>query len=204
VKSKTAILLLAVLIIATVPAAAVWWLLTHGTAHIPLHQQQLQVHMRNDIPVSVQVTHARGLDQPISTKGIPVRLNEQLKLDVDFDTEVPLALTVHYQDRIAVKAQVPIDTTVETRVWGVTLRLPIKGTIPLDLSVPIQLDIPIEQQVRLKFTAPITARIDQTVHIPLRADLDARINFGSAPLALSITDSELTLPLGDVRVTGRR
>lgn len=196
-------LLLAVLVgIAVGIALGSAWVMERASVQVPLHGQQMQARITDTLPVHVEVLDARGMSAKGDKRGIPVRLNETLRLDVDFDTEVPLALTVRYRGQIPVQAQVPVDTVMDTRVMGIAMSLPVKGNIPLDLSIPIDLTIPIEQAVRLKFTAPITARVDQTVHIPLKAELDARIRFGDVPIALRVEDSALDLPLRNLRVLG--
>ena len=184
-------------LLAAAALASAWWL-GRASIHVPLDGQQMRVRIPDTLPVRVEVLDARGLKARLDARGIPVRLNEQLNLNVKFDTDVPLKLTVRYQGQIPVQAEVPVDTTMETRLLGVSMRLPVKGRIPLDLSLPIDLTIPIEQPVRMKFSAPITAHIDQTVHIPLKAELDARIRFGEAPIALTVENSEFVLPLSAI------
>lgn len=184
-------------------AGGAWWVLHNGMAVVPLHDQALQAQLPADLPVSVSVLQGRGPGADDDSRGIPVRLNETLKLNVDFDTEVPLSLTVRYQGTIPVNTMVPIDTTMDTRVLGIPMTLPINGEIPLDLDLPVDLTIPISQPVRLAFTAPITARVDQVVHIPLQAELETRIHFGDTPLPLRLQHSVLALPLDRLWLTGK-
>lgn len=190
--SRTSLLILLLLLSA---ALAIGGWLGRASVRVPMDGQELRVRIPGTLPVQVEVLDARGLEAAVDARGIPVRLAETLKLRIDLDTEVPLALTVRYRGQIPVRAQVPVDTTMQTRVLGVPMSLPVKGTIPLDLDLPVDLAIPIEQPVRLKFSAPITARVDQTVHIPLKAELDARIRFGEDPIGLTVADSAFALPL---------
>ena len=183
-------------------AAGAWWVLHNATAMVPLDGQALQAQLPADLPVRVSVLEGQGLDGH-GGRGVPVRLNESLSLDVHFDTEVPLALTVRYQGTIPVNTEVPVNTTMDTRVLGVPMTLPISGRIPLNLDLPVDLEIPISQPVRLAFSAPITADVDQIIHIPLQAELDTRIHFGDTPLPLTVQQSTLALPLNQVWLRGR-
>lgn len=191
------VILVLVAVAAVAGVAGGQWVLRHAVVHVPLHDQPLAVRMPADMPVTVEVL-AAGAPGAANRDGVPVRLREQLQLRVDMDAEVPLALTVRYVGEIPVRAEIPVDTAIDTRVMGVNMTLPIKGTIPLDFMLPLDLTIPIEQDVRLDFSAPMSAHIDQDVTIPLRAGLDARIRFGEAPIDLMLQESELVLPLGSI------
>lgn len=172
------------------------WMLGRASVRVPLDGQRLQVRLPDTLPVQVDVIDARALSAgDAKNRGVPVHLDETLRLDIAVDPEVPLALTVRYQGQIPVRTQVAVDTTMETRVLGLPMQLPVKGTIPLELDLPVDLTIPIRQPVRLQFEAPVTARLDQTVHIPFKAGLDAHIRFGDAPIALTIADGEFHLPV---------
>lgn len=195
-----AFLFLMTLFSALAGAAAAIYLIRHLTAHVPLHDQPLKIVMPDSLRVQVRL--AAGDSPEGVAPGVSVRLNEELKLEVAFDTLVPLKLNVRYRGEIPVRANIPIKTNVTTRVLGVEMTLPIEGSIPLDLSLPVDLNIPIDQQVRLKFTAPVTARIDQDLHIPLGASLDARVQFEDPRIPVMVEDSELALPLRDLRLSG--
>ncbi len=197
------LIVLVALVGATAGAAGAWWVLHNATAMVPLDGQALQARLPATLPVTVSVLDGQGLDATGDRNGIPVRLHERLSLDVHFDTQVPLALTVRYQGTIPVNTEVPVNTTMDTRVLGVPMTLPISGRIPLDLDLPVDLEIPISQPVRLAFTAPITADVDQIIHIPLQAELDTRIHFGDTPLPLTVQDSTLALPLDRVWFRGQ-
>lgn len=191
-------LLLLGLLLMAAGAGGAWWVLSNGIAHVPLHDQSMAVRLPDGLPVRVEVLQAA------SAGGMPVRLNETLKLNIELDTEVPLELTVHYQGEIPVRAEVPVDTDIQTQVFGMPMELPIQGTIPLNLNLPVDLTIPIRQPVRLQFSAPITAHVDQIVNIPLSGILDARLRFEEERLIpLRIDDSELALPLDRVWLSGR-
>lgn len=189
--------LLSSLLMVAAGAGGAWWLLAHGIVHVPLHDQPMAVRLPDNLPVQVEVLQVRAADGGLSS-GLPVRLNETLHLDVELDTEVPLELIVRYQGEIPVQTAVPVDTTMQTKVFGAPLELPVKGSIPLDLNLPVDLTIPIRQPVRLKFSAPITAHVDQTVNIPLSGTLDTRVRFDGTPISLHVSDSELALPLDRV------
>lgn len=187
-------------------AGMTYWLLAHYTAHLPLQNQTLNVAMPPDLPVRVDVINAGAADVATdpapSESGIPVRLNETLNLKVSFDSMVPLRMEVRYHGEIPVKTTVPLNTTVSTRVLGVPLNLPVQGEIPLELKLPVDLKIPIDQPVRLRFTAPLSAQIDQVVHIPLRARLDARIQFADPIIPITVREAELGLPLNALSLSG--
>lgn len=183
-------------------AAMTGFVLVNYSARLPLRNQSLHAQMPPDLPVRVEVLGAQGVDDSGSDEGVPVRLNETLQLQASFDAQVPLAMNVRYQGSIPVKANVPVNTEVTTRILGIPMTLPIEGTIPLDLSLPVDLDIPVKQTVRVKFSGPVSARIDQVVRIPLRAQLDTRIRFTDATIPITLRAADLEVPLGSLSLTG--
>lgn len=197
--------LLVIFFAAAAGAAGAYWMLARYTAHVPLRDQSLEAILPPDLPVRVEVLSAQGAagaEGSDDAQGVPVRLHETLHLNADFDAEVPLRMTVHYRGEIPVKAQVPVNTQIQTRVLGIAMTLPIQGAIPLDLKLPVDLVIPVNQAVRLKFSAPVTARVDQVVHIPLRAELDTRIRFTDATIPIRVRRAELELPLKRLSLSG--
>jgi hypothetical protein len=191
------VLLLCVALAATaVGAFGAWWLTSNYTARVPLRDQSLQATLPQDLPLRVEVLRAGG------DAGVPVRLKETLRLHVDFDAQVPLQFEVRYRGEIPIKTRLPLNTEVKTRVLGIPMTLPIQGSIPLDLQLPVDLRIPIRQPVRLKFSAPLTARVDQVVHIPLRAELETRAHFTDATIPITVREAELELPLNQLSLTG--
>jgi hypothetical protein len=202
-KGIISLLLLTAVIAAAVGALIATLVVSGFTAHVPLLDQRLNIVMPPDLPVQVEVLQAGAPGAPPdASTGVPVRLNETLKLNVDFDTMVPLRMNVRYRGSIPVKTDIPINTQVRTRVLGVTMTLPIEGSIPLNLSLPVDLNIPIDQLVRLKFSAPLSGRINQIVHIPLRASLEARIRFADPLIPITVRQTELALPLRDLWLSG--
>jgi hypothetical protein len=182
-------------------AAIACFVLVNYSARVPLRAQSLQAQMPTDLPVQVEVIQAGGLDGD-GGEGVPVRLKETLQLQAEFDAMVPLAMNVQYRGTIPVKADVPVRTEVKTRVLGIPMTLPIEATFPLDLTLPINLEIPVKQAVRVKFSGPVSARVDQVVRIPLRAQLETRIRFTDAMIPITVRQADLEVPLSALSLSG--
>lgn len=184
-------------------AGGAYWVLARYSVHVPLHEQALQVSMPDDLPVSVEVVGAGDIGAAVADeRGVPVRLDEYLDVNVMVDTEVPVNTEVHYRGSLPVKARIPVDTQMKTQLMGMDVMVPVQGTIPVDLALPVDLRIPINQAVKFKFTAPVRARVNQTVYIPVRAKLAARIRFDDPSLQIMVRQAQLALPLDQIWLTG--
>ena len=81
--------------------------------------------MDADIPIQFPVT---------SVVRIPIRETFLIPLNKTFP--VVLAQPLRLQDTVRVRADVPIDTEIQTKVLGVTMTVPVKGSVPWISTYP--------------------------------------------------------------------
>lgn len=164
-----------------------------------------------------------AIDEVVSTRVpvdtmLSVPVEEPLRLVANFDAMVPIRTNVPVRDVIPLEQDVDIDTVVEADLLGETFELPLRGRFPVRAEVPVSLIVPIDQEVRLKFSAPITARLKQNLEVPLKTEivadvplktqmsvpvlnnLDAIASIPQTPtLPVRLNYADLLLPLGDMR-----
>lgn len=126
----------------------------------------------NDLKISIDEVVSTSV--PVDTV-INVPVDEPLKLFVSLDTMVPVRTSVTVDDVIPLNQMVDIDTVVEADLLGETFQLPLRGTFPVRASVPVRLEVPIDQLVRVKFDAPVSARLKQDLKVPLKTDIVAQV-----------------------------
>ena len=120
----------------------------------------------NDLKISIDEVVSTSV--PVDTV-INVPVDEPLKLFVSLDTMVPVRTSVTVDDVI------PLNQVVEADLLGETFQLPLRGTFPVRASVPVRLEVPIDQLVRVKFDAPVSARLKQDLKVPLKTDIVAQV-----------------------------
>lgn len=195
------------------------WVFNTLEVGLPIRNQQAQVRIsepvqaRADIldPLEVMVKGAIHTQIPINQQ-IQVPIRDTMHTMVTFDNEVPIKLQVKVDNQIPLNQVVHVDTKVEVKILGKTVRLPLRGDIPIKTTIPVHFTIPIDQNVRLKFVAPVAANIEQRLNIPLKATIDANVPVHGVlqvpvksqvntqlmiaePLQTVITESNLKIPL---------
>jgi hypothetical protein len=201
------------------------WVFRHVDARLMLREQPALV----TIDEKVQVT-ARALDDlkirlddtihtqvPVD-QVIQVPVKEQLNVIADFDGVVPIKMDVSVRDQIVIDQVLDLNAVIDAELLGDEIKLPIRGKVPVKAIVPVALDIPVDQPVRLKFSAPVGVRVKQALTVPLKTVIDADIpiqadlsvpvksdiraeaEFGKDPIALTIVESNLRLPLDSLRL----
>lgn len=163
-------------------AVAGWWIQQHVDAHLVLENQPVTVRLPDSLPVAAEIP--QGLDVnlhgqiattvPIN-QPIEVPINDTLHVQATFDHDVPIKMTVPVRQTIPVDQVVHVDSKVDVVVLGHTIKLPVKGDIPVKTQVPVSVDVPVDQSMRLRFTAPIEARLTQKLHVPLQTDIKTTI-----------------------------
>lgn len=181
------------------------------TAIIP---QQLKGRARVSDNLSLKLDETIRTTVPVNQR-VTIPIKGTLNIVAIFDGEIPLRMKVRLKDSIPLKQIVELDTTVEAYLpeLGSTLKIPLRGRIPIDTMVPVDLVIPVDQRIRLDFTTPVTAHIRQDLDVPLRADIaaevpidatfkvpvlnevEAVVNLPTGPSRAVIEHGDLTLPL---------
>ncbi|MBI9075342.1 MAG: hypothetical protein JEZ02_08025 [Desulfatibacillum sp.] len=117
---------------------------------------EFPIKLDTEIPVQFPVT---------SVVRIPIKETFMIPLDQTFSVMVNKPFRL--KDTVRVRAQVPIDIEVETKVLGVTMTVPVKGVLPLDIDVPLDQEIQIPGEIMVMLQKPLPVSIDQTVEAPL-------------------------------------
>jgi hypothetical protein len=186
------------------------------TAIIP---QQLEARARVSDNLSLQLAETIRTTVPVDQR-VDIPIDDTLNIVAIFKGEIPLKMNVRLRDRIPLQQVIDLNTTVEAYLpeLGSTLKIPLRGRIPIDTMVPVDLVIPVDQSVYLDFTTPVTARITQNLNVPLRASIQAEvpidatfkvpvlneveavINMPTGPSKAVIEHGDLVLPLRTLRL----
>lgn len=188
-------------------------LLTHQPAKVIIPEPlRVSANVLNNLEIELDtsITTTVPIDQVIT---IPIA--ETLNVMADFDGDVPIKINVPVKDKIAIDQVLDIDTVIKAEILGDKHDLPLRGRIPVKAIVPVNLNIPVDQRVRLKFRAPVQAKLRQALTVPLKADISTTIPIKSQmsvpvksaleasiripdPADIVIVESDLLLPLRTV------
>lgn len=218
--------LLAVLIGAIIGGALVGlWVFRNIDARLSLKDQPAHITIDEKLQVTARALNNLDirLDDVIQTQVpvdqiIKVPVKEQLNVIADFDGTVPIKMDVQVRDKIVLDQVLDLNAVIDAELLGDKIKLPIRGKVPVKAVVPVALDIPVDQPVKLRFTAPVGVRIKQDLTVPLRTVIDASIpiqadlsvpvksdiaaeaTFSGKPIAATIVDADLRLPLRTLRL----
>ena len=219
-------ILLMVLIGAIIGGALVgFWVFQNIDARLMLKDQPASITIDENLQVRARALDNLDitLDDTIRTvvpvdQIIRVPVNEKLNVIADFDGEVPIKMDVAVRDKIILDQVLDLNAVVDAEILGETIKLPIRGKVPVKAEVPVSLDIPVNQPVGLKFTAPVGVEIKQDLTVPLRTEIDAAIpiqadlsvpvksdivaeaQITTRPIAATIVDADLRLPIRTLRL----
>ncbi|MGQ0700000.1 MAG: hypothetical protein ACT4PZ_17365 [Panacagrimonas sp.] len=217
---------LAILIGAAVGGALVaMWVFKNVDARLMLVDQPARITIDEKLKVTARALDNLNirLDDVIHTKVpvdqiIKVPVKETLNVIADFDGIVPIKMEVQVRDQIVLDQVLDLNAVIDAEILGDKLKLPIRGKVPVKAIVPVSLDIPVDQPVRIKFIAPVGVKIVQDLTVPLRtvieadipiqadlsvpvkSDIPAEAEFSREPLAATIVDADLRLPLRTLRL----
>lgn len=219
-------ILIVVLLGAIVGGALVgYWVFQNIDARLMLKDQpaKISIDERLDIRARAQDNLEIRLDDTINTvvpvdQVIKVPVKETLNVIADFDGTVPIKMDVAVRDKIILDQVLDLNAVIDAEILGETIKLPIRGKVPVKAEVPVALDIPVDQPVGLKFTAPVGVQVVQDLTVPLRTEIDAAIpiqadlsvpvksdivanaEITTRPIAATIVDADLRLPLRTLRL----
>lgn len=220
------IVLLTALLGAIIGGALVgYWVFRSVDARLLLKDQPARITIDETLQVTARALDNLDirLDDTIRTQVpvdqmITVPVREQLQVVADFDGSIPIRMNVAVRDQIVLDQVLDLNAVVDAEILGEKLKLPIRGKVPVKAVVPVSLDIPVDQSVQLKFSAPVGVRVQQALTIPLKTVIDAAIpiqadlsvpvtsdipaqaEFGRDPVAITIVESDLRLPLRTLRL----
>lgn len=163
-------------------AFAAFWTFRNVDLRLILANQPATVTIPEPVDVTAKVLN--NLDIVINDKihtrvpvnqTVSVPVNDTLRLTADFDATVPIRMTVPVHDSIPIDQSLDVDTVIQAQFLGDTHDIHIRGKVPVKARVPINLAIPVDKEVRLKFSAPVDAKIKQNLTVPLNMVIDADI-----------------------------
>ncbi|MEN8719201.1 MAG: hypothetical protein ABF296_02915 [Oceanococcaceae bacterium] len=164
------------------------------------------LHAYVDQPLDVTASVLNSLDilidETVSTRVpvdtvLSVPVEEPLELTAYFDAMVPIRTNVAVEDVIPLEQMIDIDTIVEADLLGETFKLPLRGKFPVRADVPVRLLVPIDQEVRLKFVAPIKARLRQNLTVPLKTEIVADVPLKTQMTVPVLNDLVVTAEIPD-------
>lgn len=172
-----------VLVGATIGALLVFhFVIRHLQAQLLVTNETLYAYVDQSLEVDASVLNQLDieLDEIVSTRVpvdtlLTVPVEQPLELDAEFDAVVPIRTDVLVEDVILLEQNVDLDTVVEADLLGETFELPLRGSFPVRAEVPVTILVPIDQNVRLRFTAPIKARMRQNLEVPLNTEIVADV-----------------------------
>lgn len=167
--------------------------------------------VRVTMPEGMQATVSNPVDIRMPLKSpVSVPIEKTFTTPVDISADVPINMTVHFEETIPVRQELPVDTRVEARLFGVWTEFPVRGTVPINLDVPVSVDIPVSKRVSVDFTTPVTVHLDESFSVPAGTTFqgDTRLlsplDINTAPLVLGFEQQTLSIPFPWAwRSTGR-
>jgi len=213
----TAVLL--VLLMAGLAAGVGWWAWHNLAARVVLREQQALVRLPEELKVEaslsrkvvVQVDQVLPVRVPIK-QDLSIPLKDPIPVQVSIDTVVPLNLSVPVKHVFKLDQVIDVDSTVRTRVLGISLSLPVKGQVPVRAEVPVDIVVPIQHelpialttQARVRITEPLRTHVDTVVEaqVPIRESLalpisepvQARLTFPQQRVEAGLDLMDLTVP----------
>ena len=117
---------------------------------------QFQVRFNKDIPVEIPIK--AKLKVPIDeTFHIPITDSFSVKLDSLFSMD----------EKIQVHSELPLDTNIQTRFMGMDFNLPVRGSVPIDMTVPLKQDMGIKGEIFLHMTEPLRVMVQHVLDVPI-------------------------------------
>lgn len=207
-------------------ALVAYWVFTRIDLKLVLDSQPATVTIPEPVNVTAKVLNNLDIviDDKIRTKvpvnqTVSVPVNDTLNLTADFDANVPIKMTVPVHDTIPIDQALDVDTVLRAEFLGDVHDLHVRGKVPVKAQVPVNLVIPVDKMVKLKFTAPVQAKIKQNLTVPLNMVIDAEIpiksemsvpvkselagavTFPKDPTNVIINYADLVLPLRTLRLS---
>jgi hypothetical protein len=220
---------LLVMLMASLAAGVAWWAWHNLAARVVLREQQALVRLPEELKVEASLSRnvLVHVDQVLPVRGpihqdLSIPLKEPIPVQVSIDTVVPLNLTVPVKHVFKLDQVIDVDSTVRTRVLGISLSLPIKGQVPVRAEVPVDIVVPIKHelpvslttQARVRITEPLRTRVDTVVEaqVPIRESLalpisepvQARLTFPQQQVQAGVDLMDLTVPFEAVTLALRR
>ncbi len=155
--------------------------LAEGRLQYTLHISQtvaittnLAVHENIPVPISLVISHTIPVNAAIP-------FNEQIlvPINLEIDQVFPISTTIPFQEEIVVPVDdvITIDENFETRVLGQTIKIPIRGDIPVKLTIraPIDKNIAVRTSIPVHFFISETLLVDFDRVIPVNLEIPVNL-----------------------------
>lgn len=207
----TSLMLLALMTV--LAAGAAWWAFGHMAARVVLHDQPADIRLPESLAVKaavskdihVRVNQVLPVRVPID-ETLLIPMPEAIAVKVHVETSVPIALDIPVEHTVVIDQAFDLDTTVQTRVLGIPINLPIKGRVPLKAQVPVKLVVPVRQTLPVVLDVPATVRLSEPIRARVQTVIEARIPIRES-LQLPVTEpvqATLTFPQQRVQASLQR
>jgi len=158
-------------------------------------KKQITASVDSRFPVDISLDHRFDFRL---RKDIPVEIPIQALLQVPLDETLLVPVTDSFvvemngplfiDEQIRVRSEVPLDMSVQTRIMGMDLSLPIRGTVPIDITFPLKQEVGVRRAFSLRIADPLPVRVRQVMQVPVSFVLRAVLP----------VDEEITVPLHTV------
>lgn len=184
-----------------------YWAFHHMSARVVLHDQPADIRLPPSLAVKaalskdvhVRVDHDLPVRVPID-ETLVLPMTEALPVKVQVQAQVPIALDVPFEHVMQIDQAIDLDTSVQTRILGFAVTVPIKGRVPLKASIPIKLVIPVRQTIPVVLDVPASVKMLDPIRARVQTVIEARIPIRES-LQLPVTEPvDATLTFRDQRV----
>ncbi|WP_410209427.1 hypothetical protein [Aquirhabdus sp.] len=223
---KTLILLICLILIAAILGGmfASWFIFKHVDAKLLIQDQKATVELPPVFPARAKILNnldimLQGKIETVApvNQTITVPIDDTLNILATFDSKMPIKMNIPIKDTIPLDQVIHVDSQVQVKVLGRYITLPLRGDIPIKTAIPIELNVPVDQDIDLKFTTPLKAKLKQSLHVPLKADIHTTIPVSGMmsvpvksdlettihidqPLDMMIKRTELNIPLRTIKL----
>jgi len=142
-------------------------------AHLKMNKE-LTASVDSEFPVNITFDHRFEIrfkkDIPLD---IPIRAMLEVPLEETFQVPITDSISVKLDrgffldEELHVQTLMPLDTNVQTRLMGADITLPIKGSVPVDITFPLKQEIGIKGHLALHVTDPISVKVQQVLEVPI-------------------------------------
>lgn len=161
-------------------AFSTYFLVKYGPFMLSLYEQKyifkriVTASADSNIPVSASIDQVLSVpvkkdihfSYPLKT-AINVPVNHTFYVPFDKPINIPIDHVFRVDENIRFKSEVPFETTVNIKIFGMNKEVPVKGTIPLDMVIPIKHDFHIQDTIAVKSKNPIPFPMKYTFDVPV-------------------------------------
>ena len=119
-----------------------------------------------DTQISIPADYDIPLSLPLKTV-VSIPIDQTLIMELDEVVPVSVFHKFNIDKNFQLQATLPIDTVIETEIFGLNTDLPIDVDIPVDVNVPVKEDLVLDEVLPLHLIKPVPVRVKQNVEIPI-------------------------------------